>query len=124
MSSVPHIEQWVGFDLDGTVAKYDRWRGDDHIGKPIDLMVRRIQSYIARGYVCKIFTARVAPMEGRDVDKIRRLIQDYCEAHIGHRLAVTCIKDQGMIQHFDDRCVQVIKNTGKIVITKKEKGRK
>lgn len=119
-----NIEGWVGFDFDGTLAKYDRWRGDEHLGKPIDLMVRRVQNYIERGYTCRVFTTRVAPLEGRDVDRCRRLIQDWCEAHIGHRLEVTCIKDHGMLQMFDDKCIQVIKNTGKIVINQKEKGRK
>ena len=23
---------WYGFDLDGTLAKYDGWKGIDHIG--------------------------------------------------------------------------------------------
>jgi len=116
-----NIEEWVGFDLDGTLATYDRWRGDDHIGKPVELMVRRLLHYIEKGYRCKIFTARVAPLEGRDTARVTRIIQDWCEAHIGHRLEVTCIKDQGLLQHFDDRCIQVVKNTGKIVINQRNK---
>ncbi len=24
------IIPWIGIDLDGTLAKYDRWRGDEH----------------------------------------------------------------------------------------------
>ena len=26
---------WYGFDLDGTLAKYDGWKGIDHIGEPV-----------------------------------------------------------------------------------------
>lgn len=119
--STPHVESWVGFDFDGTLAVYDRWRGDEHLGKPVELMVHRVQNYIERGYTCKVFTTRVAEEEGRDVARCRRLIEDWTEAHIGTRLEVTNIKDKGMLQLFDDRCVQVIKNTGKIVINKKER---
>lgn len=28
-------EAWYGFDLDGTLAKYDKWEGIDHIGGPL-----------------------------------------------------------------------------------------
>jgi hypothetical protein len=114
---------WIGVDLDGTLAYYDRWRGEDHIGKPVALMVRRVKEMLAKGYEVKIFTARVAPTEGRDIKVMVALIQDWCEKHIGQRLEVTCVKDYGMIQLFDDRAVQVIANTGKIVINEKHKDR-
>jgi hypothetical protein len=42
-------------------------------------------------------------------------IQDWCEKHIGRRLEVTCQKDFAMIELWDDRCVQVVCNTGKRV---------
>ena len=52
---------WYGFDLDGTLAKYDGWKGIDHIGEPVDLMVARIKKMHDEGKVVKILTARVAP---------------------------------------------------------------
>lgn len=52
---------WVGFDLDGTLAKYDKWQGIDHIGEPIAPMVRLRKRYHERGMKVKILTARVAP---------------------------------------------------------------
>ena len=52
---------WYGFDLDGTLAKYDKWGGIDHIGEPVKHMVDLIKKMHAEGKVVKILTARVAP---------------------------------------------------------------
>ena len=52
---------WYGFDLDGTLAKYDKWEGIDHIGEPVKHMVDLIKKMHAEGKVVKILTARVAP---------------------------------------------------------------
>lgn len=35
---------WYAVDLDGTLAHYDGWRGEDHIGDPIPPMVERIKA--------------------------------------------------------------------------------
>lgn len=53
---------WYGFDLDGTLAKYDGWKGIDHIGEPVEPMVDLIRKMHDEGKVVKILTARVAPM--------------------------------------------------------------
>lgn len=115
-----HIQQWIGVDLDGTLAYYDHWRGPLHIGRPIPLMVRRVQSLLAKGYTVKIFTARAYDATEEELQVIR----DWCVEHIGQALEITCIKDKGMIQIFDDRAVQVVTNTGKIVYLSKEKIKK
>lgn len=52
---------WYGFDLDGTLAKYDGWKGIDHIGEPVEPMVDLIRKMHDEGKVVKILTARVAP---------------------------------------------------------------
>lgn len=52
---------WYGFDLDGTLAKYDGWKGIDHIGEPVKPMVDLIRKMHEEGKVVKILTARVAP---------------------------------------------------------------
>ncbi len=110
---------WIGVDLDGTLAVYAGWVDELHIGEPIQPMVQRVKSWLDEGKQVKIFTARVsAPYtdllskERRPVDEIAKAIQDWCEKHIGVRLEVTCVKDFGMIELWDDRCVQVIPNTG------------
>jgi hypothetical protein len=99
---------WIGVDLDGTLAEYDGWKGAGHIGAPIPLMVDRVKRWLAEGRLVKIFTARVWDAE----PVIAKTISDWCEKHIGQRLEVTCTKDYGMVELWDDRAVQVVPNTG------------
>jgi hypothetical protein len=108
---------WIGCDLDGTLARYEGWVDELHIGEPIAPMVQRVKTWIARGETVKIFTARVGPAAKatRDVAAITNAIQDWCERHIGHRLEVTCVKDYAMVALFDDRCVEVEMNTGRLM---------
>lgn len=108
---------WIGVDLDGTLAFYDKWRGIDHIGRPIPEMVERVKAWLSEGVTVKIFTARMSghglPIIGGGTADVLTPIQDWCEKHLGHRLEATCRKDFGMIELWDDRAVQVIPNTGK-----------
>ncbi len=39
-------------------------------------------------------------------------IDAWCERHFGRKLPVTCTKDYGMVELWDDRAVQVKENTG------------
>jgi len=107
---------WIGVDLDGTLATYDGWVDEHHIGLPIPAMVARVKAWLAEGKEVRIFTARVAVADGNratsSVDAIRASIQNWCRIHIGALLDITCTKDYGMIELWDDRCVQVIPNTG------------
>lgn len=105
---------WIGVDLDGTLAHYDHWRGEDHIGEPIPLMLERVKQWIIEGKRVKIFTARVSN-DTSDNWHCTRVVEDWCKKHIGVILDVTCKKDYGMIELWDDRCVQVVKNTGERV---------
>jgi hypothetical protein len=106
---------WIGVDLDGTLAQYDRWRGEKHIGAPIAPMVARVRRWIAAGHEVRIFTARVSADggDGRDVAEVRGYIERWCAEHIGFVLPVTNVKDYGMHELWDDRAVQVEKNTGR-----------
>ena len=107
---------WIGVDLDGTLARYDGWQGATHIGEPIPLMMKRVKEWLSKGTEVRIFTARVATGEGDRSDYspaiIARVIQDWCELHGLPRLAVTNVKDFGMIELWDDRAVGVVVNTG------------
>lgn len=111
---------WIGVDLDGTLAEYGTWQGPGHIGKPVPAMVERVKQWIAEGRDVRIFTARVAGA-GRDLageydpDEDYQPIFDWCKKHIGKELPVTCKKDFGMIDLWDDRCVQIVPNTGRRV---------
>ena len=99
---------WIGVDLDGTLAEYHGWKGEDHIGEIIGDMKVRICGWLAKGIPVKIFTARAnggpAQIE---------TIHGWLERNGLPRLEVTATKDFGMIELWDDRCVQIIENTGK-----------
>lgn len=110
------MKGWIGVDLDGTLAKYDGWVSEKYIGEPIPLMVARVKYWLHEGKDVRIFTARIAQAEGNKaklpVGDIVKVIYDWCEKHIGQILPVVCCKDFGMIELWDDRCVQVEPNTG------------
>lgn len=116
---------WIGVDLDGTLASYQGWCGLTHIGEPIPAMVERVKHWLQDGLTVKIFTARVyCPQPASVVDAISYIkradevqiaaaaIEAWCEKHLGQRLAITCMKDYDMVELWDDRCVQVLTNTG------------
>ncbi len=104
---------WIGVDLDGTLAEYDHWRGVEHIGAPIPAMVSRVKRWLAEGKDVRIFTARVAERDRRRKLLATHYIVRWCEQHIGQPLAVTNVKDFGMVELWDDRAVQVERNTGR-----------
>lgn len=105
-------EPWIGFDLDGTLACYEKWEGPDKIGKPVPAMIVILKQHLAAGDVVKIFTARVAD----DPKGIaRKAIQAWCRKHIGRVLPITNEKDNAMVRLYDDRAVAVEKNTGKLL---------
>lgn len=103
---------WIGVDLDGTLAKYDEWRGPEHIGEPIGQMLFRVRKWLEDGREVRIMTARVSgtPAERKAALKP---IQLWCLEHFGRKLPVTCSKDYAMAELWDDRCVQVEPNTGR-----------
>lgn len=120
---------WIGVDLDGTLAQYDHWRGEDHIGEPIPAMLARVKAWLAEGLDVRIVTARsfdptmiengfhVATISKREA---LGYIKAWCLKHIGVELPIQCWKDYGMVRLYDDRCVQVEANTGRILSNAKE----
>jgi hypothetical protein len=126
---------WIGVDLDGTLAHYDRWRGPHHIGEPIPAMLARVKKWLAEGREVRIFTARVEAGTitlGMDVQNgeacrnaalVEQSVRAWCKKHVGQELPVTCKKDFGMIELWDDRCVQVIPNTGRTIADELESER-
>jgi hypothetical protein len=113
--------RWIGVDLDGTLAKHEHWGAEDEIGAPIGPMVERVREWLARGIEVRIFTARIThysdapPTRTAEVARITRAIEAWCEEHIGTALSVTNVKDYAMIELWDDRCIQVMSNTGQRV---------
>lgn len=103
------ISGWVGVDLDGTLARYDGWKGVEHIGEPVLPMLKRVRDWLEEGISVKIFTARVC--DGSV--ETRKFIEDWCEKHVGVVLPVTNIKDYAMVELWDDRAIQIEMNTGR-----------
>lgn len=125
-------EGWVGVDLDGTLAEYGTWVSPVDIGNPVPKMAERVRAWLNAGQAVRIFTARVYPINEcvgpddilrfqpatpreRDAVAALRAIQAWTKAHFGVVLPVTNVKDYGMMELYDDRCVQVETNTGKII---------
>lgn len=102
-------EHWHGFDLDGTLAKDDGWKGKDYIGDPIEKTRERIQKLLSEGKKVKLFTARAAD------PKAIPPIQQWMKNNNIPLLEITNKKDPGMISLEDDRAIQVRKNTGNLV---------
>ena len=98
---------WIGVDLDGTLAHYEpgEWKGEDFVGSPIKPMVDRVKKWLEDGEDVRIFTAR----------KPHPAIRKWCKDHLGAVLPITNIKDPDMITLYDDRAVQVERNTGKLI---------
>lgn len=129
--------EWIGVDLDGTLAHYEGYRGPEHIGEPVPAMRERVMRWLAEGREVRIFTARVFPLIhvpagpenplhggvalGCSRDRIdeawaaAKAIRAWCETNVGQALPVTCVKDYSMIELYDDRAVQVRPNTGELV---------
>ena len=97
-------EGWIGVDLDGTLAHYDEYRGDDHVGEPIMPMVERVRKMLDEGKDVRIFTAR----------KPHPAIRKFSKENFGKILPITNIKDPHMQMLLDDRAVGVKRNTGEI----------
>ncbi len=96
-------------DLDGTLAEYTEWKGSNHIGKPIPLMVNKIKGWIAEGIEVIIFTARAD-----DPDNIPP-IEEWLNDNGLPNLDITNIKTPNINRIYDDRAIQVSKNTGKVL---------
>jgi hypothetical protein len=99
---------WIGVDLDGTLACYSGWRGLEHIGKPVPVMLARVKYWISEGYTVKIFTARASEGEKGIVPVKKWLVENGLP-----ELEVTNQKDFAMIELWDDRAIQVVANTGR-----------
>jgi hypothetical protein len=99
---------WIGVDLDGTLAKFTKWKGAANIGEPIPAMVARVRRWIGHGKKVKIFTARA------DDEVSVNAIKRWLKTNEMPDMEVTNLKDEKMIEFWDDKAVAVEKNTGKI----------
>jgi len=113
---VSDTDEWIGVDLDRTLAEYTLPKGLNVIGDPIPRMAARVRDWIEQGKDIRIMTARVSLSVYRptqsDIYRTELAIADWTEKHFGVRLSATCIKNHGMIELWDDRAIQVHPNTG------------
>ena len=116
LSSIPpNSGCWVGFDLDGTLAHYDHWRGMDHIGAPIPAMCQIVNYLHSRRVKCKIMTARACSGQSEeDLKAFRTAMDAWCLKYLGFTLEVTAEKDWHMLYLFDDRAFAVKPNEGTV----------
>lgn len=115
-----HNAEWVGFDLDGTLAdsEPDQPYHPLRIGPPIPLMVNRAKSLLESGMNIRILTARAEPHGNQDIpqSEILHAIEQWCLTHLGQIVPVTACKDYNMIRFYDDRAIQVEPNTGMLSV--------
>ncbi len=109
-SSLPQLPKaWIGVDLDGTLAYYDNNSSIEKVGPPIPDMLALVKKMINNNIRVKIFTARATD------PKQLPLIRKWLKTNTLPELEITNIKDYYMIKLYDDRCIQVEKNTGRLI---------
>ena len=107
---------WIGVDLDGTLAHYTGYEGPDKIGPPISRMVSLVKLLLNAGWDVRVFTARVGPQKSpQDRVYAAQAIRVWTMRHIGQELLATHEKDYAMAWCFDDRCTQVVPNSGVLI---------
>lgn len=113
--------RWIAVDFDGTLATFGcNWSEDYRAtGQPIPAMVERVKQWIADGEDVRIFTARMDCYHPKFPNltpaAVRRPIQVWCMKHLGKYLRVTNKKDYWCKALYDDRAVQVEKDTGRLI---------
>ncbi|MBC8439156.1 MAG: hypothetical protein H8D87_05685 [Deltaproteobacteria bacterium] len=100
---------WTGVDLDGTLAHYDRSTPHDKIGEPVPKMLTLVKDLINNGIRIKIFTARAQDPEQKPI------IREWLKTNGLPELEITNMKDYNMQWLLDDRCIQVERNTGRLI---------
>ncbi len=101
---------WTGIDLDGTLACDNLSAGMGRIGEPVPAMLALVKKMLNNGIRVKIFTARAGDPE--QISIIRKWLKDN---HLPD-LEITNIKDYQMHRLYDDRCIQVERNTGRLIV--------
>ena len=103
---------WTGVDLDGTLAYHDPSASLDTVGEPVPAMLSLVKKMVNNGIRVKIFTARASDPEQLPI--IRRWLKENGLPE----LEITNVKDYSMLRLYDDRCIQVEHNTGRLIVDK------
>lgn len=105
----------IAVDWDGTLVEYNGYKGAGVFGPPIPAMVSRIKVWLAEGREVLIFTSRVSV----EHDPNRMLVEckaiDAALRRMGlPLLQITANKYIRISEFWDDRAVNVLKNTGRL----------
>lgn len=129
---------WIGVDFNRTLAVYHSFEDDMRQAEPIPSVVNMVKRLLADGKVVKILTAQVwvpqeffrylngelkashpgpewmaqASLYFERAGRAESIIKDWCWEHIGQELEVTCERDPGCIEIWDDKARPVIPNQG------------
>lgn len=104
---------WIGVDLDGTLARYDGFKGASHIGEPVPRMVAWVKERLDEGFDVRVFTARANPNYYKEQHvPFMEALDEWIMNAFGCPLRVTYQKDQFMVALVDDLALQVMRNVG------------
>jgi hypothetical protein len=99
---------WIGVELDGTLAHYEKNQQRLSIGEPVAKMHMRVKQWLMVGIDVRLFTARAADPQMLPV------ITAWLKQHHLEKMKLTFKKDFAMSQFWDDRGIHVVSNTGEI----------
>lgn len=112
-------EKWIGVDFDGTLAvDIGPHQEDPREQPPVELMLKRVQDWLAEGKDVRLVTARVThgdlpPGEVPEMDQQQvEWLEEWMTKYLGQTIPIQFWKDHNMKEFWDDRAVQVFKNTG------------
>ena len=107
-------EKWLAVDLDGTLAIYDGWKGEEHIGDIIEPVAEKIKERVAEGWNVAIFTARVSSILSNEVSHATSVIWKWIDDNDMSQYisGITAVKGKHFIEFWDDRAFAVEKNKG------------
>jgi len=118
--SLDKPQEWIAVDFDGTLATWGcPWNKDySATGSPIPKMIGRVKKWLSEGKDVRIFTARADqyhPSGTLSSSAMRRPLEAWCLKHLGQILPITNRKDYWCRVIYDDRAIQVIKDTGELI---------
>ena len=105
--------KWLAVDLDGTLAVYNGWSGEDHIGNLVLPIAEKIKQRVNDGWKVAIFTARVSG-QASEAAHAERIIWGWLEDNkIAHLISgITANKHKYFREFWDDRAIAVEINKG------------
>ena len=106
----------IAVDFDGTLVRYDGFKGVGIYGEPIPAMVDRVRAWLANGDEVVIFTARAFPDEEGMVEIVG--ISTWLADAGLPQLQITCMKLKKFTEIWDDRAIRVERNKGDICFSR------